>query len=927
MGWITKTQVGFGLWGAVIALAIFAVTQERPAGIASGERRVVKLLKEEVEPFFDTQEAGKLPQIDLVLSRNDDKHFRDIYKALESGPEGLAHYQRHNVWRKAEMVVDGRRLRVQIKAQGKDPSQHRWGEFISYTVKVRRQEVLWGAKRFNLVVYTRLAHRPDVLSAIATAFDVRVQQHKLVRVRINGSRESVYFFEWRLDDAFMEVAGLPSWTRLSGAGMKSLVHTSENARRPSSREIAYLATQALMDAQRSAAGLGVIRERYVALHEAIASCDVDQVGELFDLAYLTRFEAMRRLGGLVGHGFTESNFFLFLNTANGRFYPVLSRDNWLDTLPTPTESGPLEAPLGRARFFEPEFDIDVLRLWQRHDALRIAAYRHLVAVLGASVTQVSMARELRRSAEVHRRLVLAPVFQRWLQQVDASRQIAHNKGVLVGYLRHPIQPLLRQNVSGSVVSLELEPGSTLGVVFDRLLITGVSTTSHIAEVTMEMATWTGGKRAQVMTVTRALPCAGGVLDATSLVAGRAFTDGFGPRGETAPRRYVLRLALGDSTSEQQRLGVSAQLVHAITRVVLHPSIGEVEGRELVVGEDRRDNSLPPREGTEARAVEAPLRWSGSNEVTLGPGDVSVETDLFIPPGVALSVPAGTRLRLAPGVCIQCQGDVRIVGTQDQPVRIFDADSASPFGSFAVLGGGRAHVAIKHLRLSGGSEAWRAGAFFSGALSIHQADTVTIEHSRFEGAHADDAVNVKDSRVRIADCALTNNSSDHLDLDVCSGVVERCSFVASGLGGDGLDISHTSLVARDNVFRDCRDKGVSVGERSCTLLLGNRVEGCNIGVAAKDGSIVLLANGIWTNNEADVAAYVKKPVFGGARVWLLDASSTTLKSVVDRQSTIGQIPAGTLAQGFLAKPADRMIEQLHVLRSQFPTDMPRCVPAR
>ena len=67
--------------------------------------------------------------------------------------------------------------------------------------------------------------------------------------------------------------------------------------------------------------------RYSEFNTAISGDGAADPTDFFDLDYLGRFEAIRYVLGLVGHGFVHGNLRVFLNTANGKFYPALGRDN------------------------------------------------------------------------------------------------------------------------------------------------------------------------------------------------------------------------------------------------------------------------------------------------------------------------------------------------------------------------------------------------------------------------------------------------------------------------------------------------------------------------------------------------------------------------------------------------------------------------
>ena len=67
--------------------------------------------------------------------------------------------------------------------------------------------------------------------------------------------------------------------------------------------------------------------RYSEFNTALSGFGAADPADFFDLEYLGRYETIRYVLGLWGHGFIQGNLRVFLNTANGKFYPALGRDN------------------------------------------------------------------------------------------------------------------------------------------------------------------------------------------------------------------------------------------------------------------------------------------------------------------------------------------------------------------------------------------------------------------------------------------------------------------------------------------------------------------------------------------------------------------------------------------------------------------------
>ena len=72
--------------------------------------------------------------------------------------------------------------------------------------------------------------------------------------------------------------------------------------------------------------------RYSEFNTVLSGFGAADPADFFDLEYLGRYETIRYVLGLEVHGFVLGNLRVFLNTANGKFYPALGRDDFPSTL-------------------------------------------------------------------------------------------------------------------------------------------------------------------------------------------------------------------------------------------------------------------------------------------------------------------------------------------------------------------------------------------------------------------------------------------------------------------------------------------------------------------------------------------------------------------------------------------------------------------
>jgi parallel beta-helix repeat protein len=269
----------------------------------------------------------------------------------------------------------------------------------------------------------------------------------------------------------------------------------------------------------------------------------------------------------------------------------------------------------------------------------------------------------------------------------------------------------------------------------------------------------------------------------------------------------------------------------------------------------------------------------------------------VPEGLTLEIEPGASLEMESGVSLVCFGPLRAAGTAAAPIRVVPA-GGKPWGTLAVVRPDAESV-FRHVELAGGSGAAVDGIVFTGALAVHGGD-VSIEACRIRDCPAEDAVNVKRGRVRVADTLFTDNASDSIDLDFTEGAIERCQFVNTG--GDAVDTSGSRITIAGSRIEGAGDKGISVGEESEVEVSDNLLIGNAIGIAVKDRSTARISQCTLTGNGTAVAAYRKKPIFGGghAEVRACVVLDSDAPFTVDEFSTVDMtgciLPSGYSVPG-------------------------------
>ena len=290
----------------------------------------------------DSAGRSGLALIGLTLSGNDVAHFERIYDRLPGGNRDSPFYRENNRWRRAQLRYDGTVYNVRVKSHGRIPDNHsveRDGHrFISLSIRMAPGDRVAGLNRFKLIVRENLRETQQLVMTAAREAHVLVQDHRLVRVRINNRREKLFYFSNLLDDEYAESAGQASLRTVTydyddGLSDKALVFSDSVRYMDTTFDFPEHFRRALTQMEVSPTDWEPLLRRYSAFNTAISGLGAADPAGFFDLKYLGRYEAIRYVLGLDVHGFVLDNLRVFLNTANGKFYPALSgRDDYPSTL-------------------------------------------------------------------------------------------------------------------------------------------------------------------------------------------------------------------------------------------------------------------------------------------------------------------------------------------------------------------------------------------------------------------------------------------------------------------------------------------------------------------------------------------------------------------------------------------------------------------
>ena len=254
----------------------------------------------------------------------------------------------------------------------------------------------------------------------------------------------------------------------------------------------------------------------------------------------------------------------------------------------------------------------------------------------------------------------------------------------------------------------------------------------------------------------------------------------------------------------------------------------------------------------------------------------------------LTIEPGTDIRMAAGASIIIRGRLQANGTELEPLRFLPLEpDVEPWGTIALVGPGARGSSLSHCEMSGGSGHKEALAEYSGMLSVHDVQGVTIADCLFRDNHlVDDMVHAVYSDIRFERVTFYNALLDALDVDVSKVVITDSRFVDSG--NDALDLMTTEAFVSRSVFQRSGDKGISVGESSDLFGVNNSLIGNQIGVQSKDGSTAVLFNQSLKNNNIALHAYKKNWQYGAGGTIFLAKSVVSGEQIAARAQKQSQI---------------------------------------
>jgi len=172
----------------------------------------------------------------------------------------------------------------------------------------------------------------------------------------------------------------------------------------------------------------------------------------------------------------------------------------------------------------------------------------------------------------------------------------------------------------------------------------------------------------------------------------------------------------------------------------------------------------------------------------------------------------------------------------------------------------------------------------GAINFHQTN-VNLSNVVFKNIHSEDSVNIVNSTFLIKDSKFIGTNSDSIDIDFSEGDIIDTKFI--DVGNDAIDFSGSDVNIENINFNNVSDKLISVGENSQIKISNITAKNSYVGIAVKDGSIVIGENIFMDNVKLPFLSYNKKFEYDHASMYLknIHVNQYYEKWVTDENSKI------------------------------------------
>lgn len=259
---------------------------------------------EEFNLKFDKKWGKKIDSLKPLIEKTDFKKYRKLNKYFPG-----------------KLTIKDKSFNVSVKLHGKAPDGHIDDKHISLKIKFKDSNNPFHSKYIKLIIGKRINRSFDNMKILSDFYSLISTAGKWYNVKVNGNGSYPYLVQIPMgtdyisqhlkQKDFVDFADAPYYiTNLENDGNldQKLDYKIPKHKR---HEI-----QNLLDS----------------LRKDIKDGNSKSIFYFFDETYITNFTACNLTGAFLGHGFNHENFYMLFNSKNKKFYPMITRDNFISPI-------------------------------------------------------------------------------------------------------------------------------------------------------------------------------------------------------------------------------------------------------------------------------------------------------------------------------------------------------------------------------------------------------------------------------------------------------------------------------------------------------------------------------------------------------------------------------------------------------------------
>ena len=254
--------------------------------------------------------------------------------------------------------------------------------------------------------------------------------------------------------------------------------------------------------------------------------------------------------------------------------------------------------------------------------------------------------------------------------------------------------------------------------------------------------------------------------------------------------------------------------------------------------------------------------------------IYINEKIEIPSDYHFLIEEGVRLNFSKNSFLITNNKVDINGNLDNPV-IFSGIAGDFWPGMLILANNN-NININSLILEKMTGKNIDNFNYSGGITIHRANKLSINHMKISNNSSDDAINIVESVGDIYNLNIKDTYSDGLDIDFSKVNINNSAFERIGLisGSDAIDFSGSKSTINNILIKNIKDKGISVGENSIININNINISDSLVGLAVKDSSIVTGSHVSFSDIIlANVMTFIKKKNYGFSKANLKNVKFT------------------------------------------------------